>query len=59
MALMRAAENGRAVVVQLLLSAGAKVDAADEVIMMIHFFKKKVDRIMIFCRIKIPKMKSE
>ena len=34
---MRAAEKGHTKVVKLLLSAGANVEAADKVILMIHF----------------------
>ena len=35
--LMRAAEKGHKDVVSLLLSAGANIEAADEVILMIHY----------------------
>ena len=34
---MRAAREGHADVVQLLLSAGASVESANEVILMIHY----------------------
>ena len=34
---MRAAEKGHTNVVKLLLSAGANIEAADKVILMIHF----------------------
>lgn len=34
---MRVAENGYADIVQMLLSAGANIEAADEVLLMIYY----------------------
>ena len=53
---MFAAEKGHADVVQLLLSAGANIEAADKVILMIHYCMVLISfvvRIIIFCRIEI------